>query len=486
LKRLTFRQKLLLTYAAFALAIIFTTFVSVSYYINSLQKQNVADAVKLAEEQASKIAAAVREMVTAPGSAGLDDPGVKEGLRAITKINLSINKSIIWAAIITPDGDRYIEEVAEGGRDYHLQRDETAKNVSDLDLPNGNQIQVEVTAKPEGSTDITFPVTMESNQEGYIKLRVEKSGRYQRIEESSQRITRALVFVSILMLAFLLGIFFVLWRMFFRHLELQENNARLDRMAYVGTLASGLAHEIRNPLSSMNVNLEVIREELSELDSDAAERSNELSGRVQREVQQLNSTLTSFLDFALPRKEGYSQFSLRGLVDELVDAHAEELKLKNILVEVSSPQASATIIEADRHLMHQAIRNVLVNAIQVLSGSIKKSIYIKLETLPRDRIRLAISDTGPGISQEHMAQIFEVFFSTRKGGSGFGLAIARKIVEEHSGEMWAENNKDSLGATFIMVLPAFARQDADVKHANAGGGIARLWSGQLKTKDERI
>jgi signal transduction histidine kinase len=105
---------------------------------------------------------------------------------------------------------------------------------------------------------------------------------------------------------------------------------------------------------------------------------------------------------------------------------------------------------------------------------VKKAIRIKIEMLPRDMIRLSIADSGPGISAESMAKIFEVFYSTRKGGSGFGLAIARKIVEEHQGKLWAENNTESRGATFTMELPTLAPQDRAVKPSPATG-IARFW-----------
>jgi signal transduction histidine kinase len=207
-----------------------------------------------------------------------------------------------------------------------------------------------------------------------------------------------------------------------------------------------------------------------------AQRTGELSLRVQKEVAQLNSTLTNFLDFALPRKEGYSHFPLRGLVEELLAAHDEQVKVNDIVVELNAPPASATIVEADRHLMHQAIRNILVNAIQLLSASVKKTIRIEIKPLPKDSIRLSIADSGPGITQENLPRIFDVFYSTRKGGSGFGLAIARKILEEHQGKLWAENNVESRGAVFIMELPRFAPQEEESTVTIAGAGTGRKWT----------
>lgn len=459
MKRLSFRQKLLVTYAACALTLIFVTFASVSVYINGLQKKNVENAVRLAEEQAQHMAVAVSEILKANEGADFRDPSVQAGLRAVTQVNLSINKSLLYAAVISPDGDRFVEEVGEKGRETRWERDGEQVTQSDLPLPGGNTLTVTVQAKPAGVTDITMPIEMGGSKPGKVELRLAESDTFHRIEESSQQITRILLWGSLLMLLFLLGIFLLLWRMFFRQLELQEKNAKLDQMAYVGTLASGLAHEIRNPLSAMSINLEVIREELAEMPASVADHTSQLSRRVQDEVGRLNSTLTNFLDFALPRKEGYSQFPLRGLIEELLEVCAEELKAHDITVDLDAPAIGATTIEADRHLLHRALRNILVNAIQILAGSVKKQLRIQIVERPRDYILLSITDSGPGIPEQELSKIFDVFYTTRKGGSGFGLAIARKIVQEHNGRMWAENNQDALGATFFIELPRFAPLD---------------------------
>src|SRR5690606_22050834 len=143
-------------------------------------------------EQAQAMAVAVRDIMKAHSSTDFADPEVQAGLRAVTRVNLTMNKSILWAAIISPDGDRYIEEVGEKGREYYLQRDAESKNVSDIELPGGNDLKVEVLSMPDKTTDISMPIQMEGNKEGKIQLRIAESDTFQQIEESSQRITRAL------------------------------------------------------------------------------------------------------------------------------------------------------------------------------------------------------------------------------------------------------------------------------------------------------
>jgi signal transduction histidine kinase len=206
----------------------------------------------------------------------------------------------------------------------------------------------------------------------------------------------------------------------------------------------------------MNVNLEVIREELMDSSSDSRQHAVELSTWLQREVMQLNTTLTSFLDFALPSREGLTSFSLRGLLAELVEYHSEQIRQSGIECEIVPAGDGDTMIEADRRLLHQAFRNILVNAIQTLGGSVKKQISIVIEPMKHNWVRVIVKDTGPGIAEENMGRIFELFFSTRKGGSGFGLAITRKIIEEHKGRIYAANNLDQLGASFIVELPRWS------------------------------
>ena len=449
----------MITYTACALAVIFATFVGISYYINYLQRKNVDDAVELAREQASSMALEIRDMVLSRQAHNLDDPEVRSAIKAVTHVNLRINNSIMWAAVISPNGDRMIEENANVQQNVHFQRGGQSPDVSKFSTPSGDKMHIEVLAVPdEKAHQINMPILDQAkNVLGQISLRVTDNPAYQRLEKSSRQITLTLIIGCLMMLLFLLMIFWILWRLFSRQLVLQQKNERLDRMAYVGTLASGLAHEIRNPLSSMSVNLEVIREELDEIKNETLERPIELSRRVLDEVQHLNRTLTSFLDFALPSKEGMSQFSLKDLIVELIELHDEQCRQLGICAELDPDYPPQTIIEADRRLLHQAIRNVLLNAIQVLGGSVKKGVRIAISDKRHDYLLVSITDTGPGIPEENLPRIFDVFYSTRKGGSGFGLAITRKIIQEHGGRIWAENNKESRGVTFYLELPRFAK-----------------------------
>lgn len=457
----SFRVKVMLIYSATVLCLIFALFAAGSYYINFLQKRNKQDAVELAEEQARELAVQVWEVLRKRPDSDLSRPDVQSDLSSIMEFTLRLNKSVVIAGVFDRAGNRIIEQMNPGERVFRIPMGTDGHFEGSFQTPAGQPVDVEFDIKSRmdefahlPQVEQPIPPIGEGEPSGYIRLRVAESPTFRRISDTSRQITGALVIGCGILFLFLLVVFWTLWRLFSRQLDLLQRNERLDRMAYVGTLASGLAHEIRNPLSSMNVNLEVMKEELAEVRTEEADRARTLAASVQREVSQLASTLTSFLEFALPRKEGMTEFSLRGLVEELVELHAEQMRQAGITWEVSvHPPGAETQIEADRRLIHQAVRNVLLNAIQILGNALKKQIRVRVEAPAGSWYRVLISDSGPGIAPENLDKIFEVFFSTRKGGSGFGLAIAKKIVEEHGGRIRAENNPESLGATFVIELP---------------------------------
>lgn len=460
---LSFRAKIIVVFVGSLLALIFMIFAGGSYYINILQKRNVEAAVALAQEQARDLKKFILQTLS-EHPASLTDAAIRERVKARTEVILERNKNIVWAGIFDSAGNRILEETGPGGQSLRGEHLEEGSHTSDLQTTGSEKLTVTVRTQTPNSRRIREPLLTEGKEIGEIRLDVARTPAFQRIETTSQHITSALVAECALLLVFLLLVFWALWRQFSRQLHLMQRNAELDRMAYVGTLASGLAHEIRNPLSAMNVNLEVIREELADPAADSHGKAVELALRVQREVGQLNSILTSFLDFALPNRESFSPFSVRAMIEELIEVHGEQMRLAGITCDLISPPSEQTIIQADRRLIYQAVRNIFVNAIQAVTDGVKKQVRVTIDTPDSSCVRIAVSDSGPGITKENLSRLFELFFSTRKGGSGFGLAIARKIIEEHHGTIQAGNNPDALGATFMIRLP---RKSAVTETGNA-------------------
>lgn len=450
---LSFRVKMVLVILASVLTAVFLVFAFGNYYINRLQKRNVEAAVNLAQEQARELSRDVLKLLADQHTSDVSDPQLRESLKPMTEVVFRLNKSVVWAGVFDAQGNRVIERVEAGDQVFRSEDGGSEPHVSEIPVHGSGTFEVSVKTTGRNLRTVSHPIQREGKKVGEIRLEVTQTPTFERIENTSRTITDALVAECLLLLLVLLVVFAILWWLFSKQVKLINKNAALDRMAYVGTLASGLAHEIRNPLSAMNINLEVMGEEISDPRAGSSERALGLAKRVQSEVQQLNSTLTSFLEFALPSKESISSFPLRALLEELIESHSAQMQKAGINCELVSAPAKETLIEADRRLIHQALRNIMVNAIQALEGSVKKQLRIRIEPRADRRTRVTICDSGPGIAPENLGRIFEVFFSTRKGGSGFGLAITQKIIEEHKGRVWAENNEGSLGASFCVELP---------------------------------
>lgn len=460
--QISFRAKMVAALVASVGAAVFLTFAFGNYYVNDLQKQNVQDAVALAHEQARKFSKDLADMLRREQVGEIShDASLREKIKPLTEILYQQNKNILKITVNATDGSAIIEQSSPEEHVVHFHQPGEGAYTAPVQSNGTEKPQLTVqTLKGSGAGKLQVikePVERDGKPAGEVRLEISGEPAFQRIETTSHQITRALVVECVLLLAFLVAVFFALWALFSRHLRLIQTNEKLDRMAYVGTLASGLAHEIRNPLSAMNVNLEVLREDLGDQSPQARARAGDLAGRVQREITQLNSTLSSFLEFALPNKESVTTFSLRALWDELIASHEEQLRQLGITTEIVAPAADRSTIEADRRLLHQAFRNVLMNAMQAVQSSVKKHVRIEIFGVEDGMMRTIVSDSGAGIPPENLARIFDVFFSTRNGGSGFGLAIARKITEEHGGRIRAENNPEGLGARFVFDLPRESR-----------------------------
>ncbi len=455
MRHLSFRAKVWLWFTASVLAFIFSIYAAGSLYVDHLQKRNVSAVVELAREQAHQLRRDLIELLVAqPAGSEMSSAAFRADARRVTSVAIRLNQNIEWAMIVDAEGNKIVQTTRDG--DMVLQPMQSDKEAIELPLPDGGMGEVLVESRDGAPTEVREPLSKEGHKLGEIRFKLADSSTYRGIQETSHQISQALLAGALGFLAFVLLLFAVLWRLFARQIELTRQNADLDRMAYVGTLASGLAHEIRNPLSAMNVNLDVMQEDLEAIENDpqAVAHANKLAGRLQTEVRQLNSTLTSFLDFALPQRESFTFFSLRGLVDELLELHEPQFQQAGISVEVSGMDRSASAMEGDRRLIHQALRHLIVNAVQVLADSLPKQLRVRIEPgQQRGMIRVAITDSGPGIDPADLDKLFDAFFTRRKGGSGLGLAVTRKVVMEHGGSIHAENNSEVRGATFVIELP---------------------------------
>jgi len=229
--------------------------------------------------------------------------------------------------------------------------------------------------------------------------------------------------------------------------NLNEEIARNKRLTALGKLSAGIAHEIRNPLSSIRGLAQFVYNSFSKTD----ERKEDLNTIIQ-EVDRLNKLVVQVLDYAKVKELNLTYFSINNLIHKMVELFKQEIRNKQIRFYLElSPDISQ--IQADEDQIRQILMNVIINAIQAISE--KGEIKIKTEKClikGGSGLKLIIEDNGVGISEKDLNQIFDPFFSTTEQGSGFGLSIVYKLVEGHQGEIKVES-KEGEGTKFIIYLP---------------------------------
>ncbi len=224
-----------------------------------------------------------------------------------------------------------------------------------------------------------------------------------------------------------------------------EEFRRVDRLSSIGQLASGIAHEIRNPLTGVMLLLDDIHDRIKDVES------KELIASALHELERLERLVAMLLDFASPKTNVTTLINIDSMLDEIFLLVKKMCDKKNINVERKRLLIPG-FIKGDLDKIKQAFLNIILNAIQHTYDGGKITIESRLETAQdKNYIVVSVSDTGPGIKEADIEKIFEPFYTLREGGTGLGLAISKSIINEHNGTIFAKN-KDN-GAVFEVWLP---------------------------------
>lgn len=228
-----------------------------------------------------------------------------------------------------------------------------------------------------------------------------------------------------------------------------EENARLRALySEIAELAGGLAHEIRNPLSTMSLNLDLLAEDFHDAESPRDKRVFQKIERLRRESQRLQDILEGFLRFARVQELRLEKADLNVIVEELRDFFEPQAMSQGIVIRTQYEDALPRL-DLDVDLFRQALLNLLINARLAMPGGGELMLRTRGEGAWNV---LEVTDTGVGMSEEVRAKVFDAFYSTRSAGSGLGLPTTRKIVEAHDGTIQVESEPGK-GARFTIRLP---------------------------------
>jgi two-component system sensor histidine kinase HydH len=230
-----------------------------------------------------------------------------------------------------------------------------------------------------------------------------------------------------------------------RHLQEAEDAVRRsDRLAALGQLSAGLAHEIRNPLSTIKTSAEMLLKSVDENNAVA----REMAGFIASDVDRTNALVTRFLDFARPLAVRLERTDLTQLIDRAVaDVEKHSPPFDVSIYKNYSPDIPPFLL--DGQLIERVVYNLIVNAAQ--ASPPKGSITVKTRQVG-DTVEIAVIDRGAGIDPKLLDNIFNPFFTTKSSGVGLGLAIVSKIVDEHGGKIAVESESGS-GSVFRVFLP---------------------------------
>ncbi len=233
------------------------------------------------------------------------------------------------------------------------------------------------------------------------------------------------------------------------------------RLAEIGAMTAGLAHEIKNPLSTIGLNAQLLGEAIAdlEIDEDDKRRLVRRTGVVEREAERLRDTLTDFLAFAGEVRLVTEPTDLNGIADELIDFFLPQAQHHGVRLR-SELHPTPLTVDADRDQLKQAALNLMLNAVQAMveqggSGRARELIVRtsrQTTDLGAAACALHVIDTGPGIPAEVAAKVFEPYFTTKRGGSGLGLPTTKRLVEEHGGTLEVHSDVGR-GTDFAIVLP---------------------------------
>ncbi len=250
-----------------------------------------------------------------------------------------------------------------------------------------------------------------------------------------------------------------------RQLEYRARAA--ERLAELGTMTGGLAHEIKNPLSTVGLNIQLLQEDVEQLEK-AVENDHvliDIAGRLRRrlsslgtQTHRLKEILEDFLQFAGRIKLHREPYDLNDLISELIDFFRPQAQIADIQLR-SQLAASPALAYVDQGLFKQAILNLLINANAAMAQAKRQNIphggadelLLRTENDGNDLV-IHIIDTGPGISPDTLKNIFTPYFSTTRGGTGLGLPTTRRMVEEHSGSITCHSDLGR-GTEFTIRIP---------------------------------
>ncbi len=314
----------------------------------------------------------------------------------------------------------------------------------------------------DGPVESIYDLDVPIGKLGFLHVGISRGELQKRLGVLRGELIRKTQAVGVVTVGVLSLAYFIIWWLWRRARKMEEMASEAERMAYIGTLASGLAHEIRNPLNSLHLNMQLLEEELGE--DVAGGEKRRLLAITRDEIGRLERLASEFLRYAKPGPLDLEEIPAFDLLARCRELLAAELKSRGASLSIEDRSQGARVL-VDSEQMSQLLLNLVQNALAA-SEEARRAPEVTLRARRAgSRVVLEVEDHGIGIPPEERGKIFDLFYSTRKGGTGLGLAVVERIAKAHNGEIEVKSTTGR-GTTVILALPAL-RHGAQVRSDRA-------------------
>ncbi|RLE25720.1 MAG: hypothetical protein DRJ65_07095 [Acidobacteria bacterium] len=335
----------------------------------------------------------------------------------------------------------------------------TSEFTSTEDIPQADvdhlEIKGGVSDRQVTEVENPFRIAVPIGEVGEVVMHLSRNELSGRVSNLRRELLTSTIVAAGLTLLTLIVAFGLIWILIQRTRKLEGRNRHEQEMATLGTLAANLAHEIRNPLNSINLNLELVEEDLQ---GGTAENAAVSLADTRSEVNRLGRLVSDFLTYARPSDVLFEDVDLVDLVVGVRDFLTAESLERGVGLRLKvAPEE--IVVMGDTGQLRQVLMNLVLNAVEAVESLDTDRRVVKLVVdRVEDQAEVSIRDLGEGVAEEELERIRDAFFTKRRGGSGLGLAIAERVISAHNGRLTLENLKPS-GFEARVILPLSIEDD---------------------------
>jgi len=429
----TLRRHYAVASVVFLLLVIGIIFLFGHLISRSLSKRYLEDLLISGREDARRIADE------------LEDQGVQD-LQVLEKRREQIYRSFegilrreVYESIVVTDREGRVV-----GR-YEIKSLEDLPDALQGDLESSGSLPDDRVTETETPYRIMVPL---GDDVGEVVLNVSRARVNERVDRLQRELLAQTVSVAVLTLATLVVAFVFVWLMVQRTRTLEAKQHEAEELAALGTLAANLAHEIRNPLNSINLNLELLDEDLANGEAEAATSL----AATRQEVGRLAKLVSDFLTYARPTEPRIDTIHVKRLLTDVCDFLHAEANMMGVHLKMAT-DVPEVVVSADESQLRQVILNLVLNAMQAVTDLRPDRRVVELgATSGASENALTVIDRGDGIPNVDLGRVREAFFTRKRGGSGLGLAIADRFAEAHGGRIELKN-LEPYGFVARVILP---------------------------------